>query len=75
VKLWLLERPDSEVGYDENVGFVVRAETEKAARAFVAKIKSGDEHCDVWLRSGYSDCTEIPIDGPEALILNSFNAG
>lgn len=68
MKLWLLTRiDDSKIGYDEYLGFVVRAETEEEARK-ISRYAIDDEYAQ-WL------CKEITVEGDPEVILDSFNAG
>jgi hypothetical protein len=71
MKLWLIERPVSAIGYDEYCGFVIRAETEAAAREIAAN-ESADEGRDVWFQCKCSDLTQ---EGEPGVVLDSFNAG
>ena len=73
--LYLLRRTD-DIGYDEYVGFIVRASSDKEAREFVIKSKPGsDENDETWRNPAFSTCTEIQASGEEKIILSSFNAG
>jgi len=58
---------------DENMGHVIRAVDELAARAMA------DAHCadegQIWNNPDLVSCTEIPIRGNAEIILTSFNAG
>lgn len=60
MKLWLLDRDPDDVDYDENGGFVVRAETELAARAMAA-LRRGDEGEACWIDPSRSRCIAIPV--------------
>ena len=75
MKLWLIERHEDDVGYDESAGFVVRAETEHAARVLASKRRRGDENPSVWLDQNESSCEQITEEGDEAVILTDFKAG
>lgn len=62
--------------YDKAFGFVVRAETEEAARQ-LAHVNAGDEnHCGLapWQNARYSTCVELPSDGPTETVLRSFRS-
>lgn len=83
MKLWLLKRIDDEAhdwgaDYDEYVGFVVRAPDEAKARE-MAWIGSGGEYGSrrepYWQHPDQTSCVEIPVDGDEGVILDSFRAG
>ena len=67
MKLWLVTRTDN-VGYDEFDGFVVRATTAKRAAEMAAE---RSRRCP-W---STAVVTEVQVDGDEAIILESFNAG
>ncbi len=67
MKLWILKRKDT-VGWDENAGFVVRAETSAEAR----KMASEDTACEApktWLRPATSTCKELKQGGRKRIIL------
>lgn len=86
MKLWLL-RPIAGHGlwepwYDKAFGFVVRAETEKEARA-IAQANGGDEtrgdvgyerSVPVWTDPIHSTCVELTADGEEGLVIMDFAA-
>ena len=87
MKLWLLRPADGLYGvnnpwggvylWDKAKGFVVRAETEEAAR-YVANNNAGDENDEVinpWLDGKYSTCVELTSDGEEGLILRDYFNG
>jgi hypothetical protein len=71
MRLWLLARR-GRVRYDENEGFVVRAESESAARELVAPLAM-DEGPDCWLAPDLSSCKPIETDGEAEMILQSVN--
>jgi hypothetical protein len=71
MKLWLLLRTDRP-GWDEYLGYVVRAETEELARTVAAR-NSGDEGRSPWMTT--ATCKEIEAEGIPGIILDSFNAG
>ena len=67
MKLYLVKRTDA-TNYDEYDGLVVRAEsTERAAR-----IATGNY---VGMTPYNIEVTEVPVDGDEDVILDSFRAG
>ena len=80
MKLWLL-RPideDSEdspwtTGYDMAFGFVVRAETELAAR-LVASARHGDEGGTAWLLREQTKCEELRTSGVEEVVIMDYGA-
>ena len=69
-KLYLL-RQVNPVGYDEYVGFVVRASSEEEARSLCKRADEGD----IWSDPKLTTCEEIPLVGEAEIILESFNAG
>lgn len=91
MKLWLLHPMKDLVAnddpwepwYDKAFGFVVRAETEKAARRF-AHDRAGDENrgeflgskiADTnspWLDVKYSTCTELLPEGEAGVVMRDF---
>ena len=73
MKLWLLTR-DDRCGYDENNGFVIRAEDETAARTMAAAVKGGEGE-GTWLLRAFSTCSELSADGTAQIVLTDFNAG
>jgi hypothetical protein len=91
MKLWLLrpihiENDDPwEPWYNKAFGFVVRAETEDAARQF-AHSEAGDENrgefsmhktSDTktpWLDPKYSTCLELFADGDAGIVIRDFAA-
>lgn len=90
ITVFLLKSNYGVVDYDTYDGFVVRAESEQAARA-IAQENGADEireyrfsgthrasHCykDFWTNSEHSSC--VPIDSApdeKGVILSSFHAG
>ncbi len=64
-------------GWDTNQGFVVRAESESAARALCQKNIFDEkwEAKDFWENPKFSTCEEISLEGAEEVILNDFLAG
>ena len=84
MKLWLI-RPIEKNGsfegtawdpwYDKAFGFVVRAETEDAARHLIgdyAVSGSGDEGIEAWLDPELSNCIELLPEGEEEIIMRDF---
>jgi hypothetical protein len=75
MKLWLLQRIDEDESYyDEAFGFVIRAETGKAARLFASK-DAGDEGSITWLDPTLTTCRSISDKGSPRIILRDFLAG
>ena len=80
MKLWLL-RPideDSEDSawnpwFDKAFGFVVRAETELAAR-LVASARHGDEGGAAWLLREQSTCDELMPSGVEEVVMIDYRS-
>lgn len=72
-KFWLLCRLDC-CGYDETDSFVVRSATSPDARQLAAKMAT-DEGGHVWLDELLSSCKRLEEEGPEDVIISSFNAG
>lgn len=78
MKLWLLRpQPNSSIWepwYDKAFGFVVRAETESAARQ-LAHQEGGDENRgerNPWLYPQHSTCKEITSEGEPGIVLRDF---
>ena len=83
MKLWLI-RPIEKNGsfegtawdpwFDKAFGFVVRAETEDAARQLVTddKYDCGFEGIDPWLDPSQSSCIELLPEGEEEIIIRDF---
>lgn len=63
-------------GWDSYDGFVVRAETDHAARELLIKAHASDKHFNSWTPN-HDDviATELTAEGNEQIILGSFNAG
>jgi hypothetical protein len=74
MKLWILKRLTDHPEWDVNNGFVIRAETAEAARVLASQ-QRGDEGAGTWLKSEWSSCHELTIDGPSEVVLTDFNAG
>ncbi len=72
MKVFLLERI-GESGYDENLGFVIRARNEAHARE-IAELHLADEDKGTWTLASTSTCTVITNAGYMGIILNNFNA-
>ncbi len=87
MKLWILRPRETTEGdnpwspwYDKVFGFVVRAETARAARK-IANENAGDENrgCFLgektsktkqpWLDAKYSKCTRLGDDGKQGLVM------
>lgn len=73
MSLWLLTRPEGDVGWDEKADLVVRADSESQARE-LARAVPGDEDQNVWL-APRTACVEIDQKGPPAVLLVDFHAG
>lgn len=87
MKLWLL-RPTPPFGgqtgadgdpwtpwYDKTFGFVVRAETERAARVF-AHAQGGDENSATtapWLNEKYSTCVDLSTGGEQGVVIEDIH--
>jgi hypothetical protein len=77
MKLWLL-RPVNEASepwapwFDCTFGFVVRGETETAARTIAAE-QAGDEGPAAWLSPDTATCTELRADGSPGVIMMDYN--
>jgi hypothetical protein len=85
MKLWLLSPIDdlNEDGnpwypwFDKVFGFVVRAETEKEARA-MADRNAGEENHEIsysikpWMDARYSSCVELTHEGEQGLVMRDF---
>jgi hypothetical protein len=67
MKLYLVKRTDA-TDYDEYDAIVVRAQSEERAAA----IATGNY---VGMAPHNIEVTEVPVDGDEDVILDSFNAG
>lgn len=97
MKLWVLRAKEDlgddpklnpwHNGWDMAHGFVVRAESEQAARDLIAYTGNpidwnvvilsvyGDEGPDVWLNPTLTECIELTQDGEEEIIMIDFHAG
>ena len=67
--LYKVERADFDC--DQAAAFIIRAESEAAARA-VAAAHFGDEGPDCWTDPERSTCELVEPDGPEGVILRDF---
>ena len=75
MSLWVLKR--KEWDYDEVTFFVIRAETQEAARK-LAQMHGGYEikqYEKPWLDRKQSSCTRLPSKGRKCVIAREFNAG
>ena len=70
--IYLLKRLD-DIGWDEYAAKVVRAESEKEARA-LANENVGDEG-SIWEDSDLVSCEVVYLREDSAVILESYNAG
>lgn len=96
MKLWLLRKKENLVdnpkinpwynGWDMAHGFVIRAESEQAARDLIAYSGEaepgiavlsayGDEGPEVWLNHNYTECIELTQDGEEEIVMVDYHAG
>ena len=85
MKLFILRQvKEWEPWYDTAKGFIVRAETEQAARQLIydyAKdrycweddLVAGREGKEVWLNPELTTCTELDPDGKPELIMRDFH--
>ena len=60
-------------GYDEYLGFVVRAAHESEARSIASGVD--DHDALVWVNGTTSTCVAIDPDGPSGVILGSYRHG
>lgn len=88
MKLWILKplKPNALKGpwepwYDKAFGFVVRAETEEAARAVAQDNGGGETDAyplrglrPAWTNPKFSSCVELTADGQEEMVLRDFHA-
>lgn len=65
------------ISWDEYDGFVVRAESEEAARALVIATYQSELHYNrqSFSDSNYLEIVLLPTEGPPSIVLHSFNAG
>lgn len=73
MKLYLITRKGC-VTYDEYDAKIIRATSSKAARKLAA-LEVGGEGKSVWLQISGSKCQILRENGPQEMILGSFNAG
>jgi len=73
MSLYLLKRPDNDIGYDEVDGVIVCASTAKRARQMAAD-NCGDEG-GVWLDPKRATCQLIHGAMSPGIVLRSFRAG
>jgi hypothetical protein len=86
MKLWILKPVDNlpqsddpwKPWYDRAFGFVVRAETEEAAREFAHRDGGKENRWAMprgpWLDANYSTCDELTADGEVGVVLQDFHA-
>ncbi len=75
MKLWLLECiVDWPNPWDCNMGFVIRADSEYAARVLAESV-TGDEPLGAWLDGTQTTCEELTADGGTDIVLRDFHAG
>jgi hypothetical protein len=74
MKLWKLERTKQDRWLDLNNTFVVRAESEAAARSIVARRHGYEVEVDAdWFDPNRSTCVRIREDGPAEIVLCDFS--
>lgn len=74
MKLWILRPINAwEPWYDKAFGFVVRAETEDAARTLASE-QAGDELSHSWMMSSRTSCVPLEQEGEAAVIIRDFAA-
>jgi hypothetical protein len=54
-------------------GFVIRANSESAARALAAE-QAGDEGPEAWLSPDSATCVELKADGNPEVIMSDYNS-
>lgn len=59
--------------YDKAFAFVVRAESESAAR-HIASWNCGDEGKEAWLNPSLSTCDELTADGDPGVVCKDFHS-
>jgi hypothetical protein len=76
MKLWLLRPKDESVAlphwHNNMFGFVVRAESESAARIEASK-QAGDEGPGTWAERNLSSCEELTSAGPSGVVMSDYN--
>lgn len=74
MKFWYLSRPAE---YDYTSAYMVRAKDEHSARtvAFLGDHEdcSGRCYCNEWLTT--AKCVEVPLEGPEEIVMSDFLEG
>jgi len=75
MNLYCIKRKDKP-GWDEALGFVIRAKSNRRARE-IASQEHSDEGAEVWLstHTSYIEIIATNVRGPERVILKSFRAG
>ena len=79
MKLWILRPVNEEAApwmpwFDRMFGFVIRANSESAARALAAE-QAGDEGPEAWLSADSAVCAELRAEGHEGVIMEDYNPG
>lgn len=74
MKLWILERKSQRADFDVVDGFIVRAETESAARMWAASQAQGKKP-ETWMLGERSTCTELTADGDSGVVIADTHAG
>lgn len=80
MKLWLLKADEGNPAwhpwYDKTFGYVVRAETEKEARALAQENggpeTEGNPSCPAWTE--YASCVELTADGSAEIVLEHYRS-
>jgi hypothetical protein len=77
MRLWILRPVDEEMEpwapwFDCTFGFVIRGESESAARRLAAE-QAGDEGGQAWLSPDSATCTELQADGSAEFIMSDYN--
>ena len=77
MRLWLLKRPAADVDWDETAGYVIRAESEEAARALALADATGwnPRGIRAFADSALSTCVELTAEGEPCVILEDYKAG
>lgn len=73
-KVYLISRPDADIGYDEYDSFIVVARDESEVRN-LAKVEVGDEGEAVWDTAEITLIADKCADNQPRTVLGSFNAG
>lgn len=76
MKIWRVWRLDR-VGYDENVGFIIRAETADTARlmAWEKASQMPGESPNTWTDPARSSCEDLALDGEDEILSVSYYHG